>query len=202
VFYDDVQYDKGGWRNRNRVKTSLGTRWLTIPVCSKDSVVNQTAINEIYICWDRSWNKKHWTTLKQAYGKAPYFQQYVPMLEEFYNRRPQLLADFTIDLTIALAKGLGIKKKRFLRSSSLGITGIKTDRIINILKELGATHYITGPSAKSYLEENKFYSAGISLEYMIYDYPEYKQLYPPFESQVSILDLLFMTGDQASKYIW
>ena len=202
VFYDDVQYDKHGWRNRNRVKTAQGAKWLTIPVHSKGNVAHQTLINEIQISWNEDWTARHWMTIKQSYSKAPYFNQYAPLLEEFYQRRSELLADFTIDLTVALARALGIQHTRFVRSSSLEAHGAKTDRLVSILTQLGTTHYISGPSAKDYLEEDRLEAAGISLEYMVYDYPEYPQLYPPFDPQVSIVDLLFMTGEHAPQYIW
>jgi len=202
VFYDDVQYDKHGWRNRNRVKTPQGTQWLTIPVLSKGNVANRLLINEVGIAWNRMWNVDHWTTLRHLYGRAPYFNRYAPLLASFYERRPQLLADFTIDLTISLARELGLDKTRFVRSSSLQAAGSKTDRLVQILQAVGATHYISGPSAKEYMEEEKLRAAGISLEYMVYAYPEYPQLYPPYDPQVSILDLLFMTGPEASAYIW
>jgi hypothetical protein len=200
VFYDDVQYDKGGWRNRNKVKTPQGTQWLTIPV-SRSQLI-ETPINEVRVSWDTDWRKRHWSTLRQLYGKAPYFGHYAPLLDEFYSRHPVLLADFTVDLTVALAKELGIEGTKFLRSSSLQVTGSKTDRLLSILRVLGATQYISGPSAKDYLEENKLESAGIALEYMVYEYPEYDQLYPPFDPYVTILDLLFMTGPDAPRYIW
>jgi hypothetical protein len=122
-------------------------------------------------------------------------------LEDFYSRQPALLADFTIDLTIALARIIGINLTRFMRSSSLSASGSKTDRLIDILSQVGATEYISGPSAKDYIEEEKFSSAGIKLKYMVYNYPEYPQLYPPYDPQVSILDLLFMTGPDALDYI-
>lgn len=202
VFYDDVQYDKRGWRNRNRVKSPKGTQWLTIPVMSKGSRSNRFLINQIQVNWDEKWNLKHWRTLNHLYSKAPYFTRYAPMLEEFYQQHPKFLADFTIDLTTALAKEFGINRTKFIRSSSLGVVGSKTDRLVKILKQLGATYYISGPAAKEYIEKDKLYSEGISLEYMNYDYREYNQLYPPFDPQVSILDLLFMTGPQAPKYIW
>lgn len=197
VFYDDVQYDKNGWRNRNRVKTHQGTQWLTIPVHASTS----RSINEVEIDWRQAWNSKHWATLRQAYGKAPYFERYAPLLQDFYNRRPERLADFTIDLTVALARELGITHTTFLRSSSLGAPGCKTERLINILTALGATEYLSGPSAQSYIEPESFAAAGIRLDYIHYSYPEYPQLYPPFEPQVSILDLLFMTGPEALGYI-
>lgn len=202
VFYDDVQYDKHGWRNRNRIKTPTGSQWLTIPVFNKGNTTNNLLIKDININWNTDWNAKHWTTIKQVYGKAPYFRQLAPMLEEFYSGHPQLLADFTIDTTMALARQLGMDGTTFIRSSSLRAEGSKTDRLVEVLRAVGATHYISGPSAKDYLEEDRLQAAGISLEYMVYDYPEYEQLHPPFDPQVSILDLLFMKGPEAARFIW
>jgi len=201
VFYDDVQYDKNGWRNRNRIKTPSGSRWVTIPVHTQGVVENAIPINQVEIDWTKSWNASHWDILRQSYRSAPYYQAVVPLLEPFYRRKDQFLADLTIDLTIALARELGIKTE-FVRSSSLHAQGTKTDRLVEILTQLGTTHYISGPSARDYLEEEKLQAAGISLEYMVYDYPEYPQLYPPFDPFVSILDLLFMTGPEAAKHIW
>ncbi len=201
IFYDDVQYDKHGWRNRNRIKTHQGVRWLTIPVYSKGHIKEGIPINQIEIDNRQPWNSKHWALLQQEYCKAPHFERYAEMLEDFYNRQPVLLADFTIDLTIALARAMGIHHTRFMRSSSLSAMGNKTDRLIDMLTQIGATEYISGPSARDYIEEEKFRAANIKLKYMVYNYPEYPQLYPPYDPQVSILDLLFMTGPDALKYI-
>ena len=201
VFYDDVQYDKHGWRNRNRIKTHQGGQWLTIPVHSKGVVVENIPINQIEIAWEQQWSERHWRAINQAYSKAPYFKEYAPWLEEVYSRRPAMLADFTIPFTIEMAQKLGICHTQFMRSSALPATGQKTDRLIQILTQIGATHYISGPSAQSYIEEEKFQAAGITLEYMVYNYPEYPQLYPPFDAFISCLDLLFMTGKEAARYI-
>lgn len=201
MFYDDVQYDKHGWRNRNRIKTHQGSQWLTIPVHARGAPVQNLPINRVEIDWKQSWNRKHWMTLQQTYGRAPYFPQYAARLQDFYQGHPLLLADFTIELTVALARELGIRHTRFLRSSSIQAAGQKTDRLINILTTLGATHYISGPSARDYIEEEKFEAAGIALEYMEYNYPEYEQLYPPYDPQVTILDLMFMTGPEALDWI-
>lgn len=201
VFYDDVQYDTRGWRNRNRIKTPQGLRWLTIPVHSRGAQTQGTPIKDIPIAWNRPWNDEHWATLEMAYRQAPFFDHYAPLLREFYTLRPELLAGFTIDLTIALARALGIDGVTFLRASTLGAGGRKTGRLIEILTRLGADTYLSGPSARDYIETDLFRQAGIRLEYMRYDYPQYPQLYPPYEPQVSILDLLFMTGPQALGYI-
>jgi hypothetical protein len=202
IFYDDVQYDKHGWRNRNRVKTVNGTQWMTIPVLSGGVVENNIPINQVKIDWKRDWNVKHFQTLSQSYAKSPYFKQYKPLLTDFYQRHDEFLADFTIELTIALTRTLGNTHTRFMRSSEIGgITGVKTERLIQILTSLGAKRYISGPSAKDYIDIKQFEAAAISLEYMVYDYPEYPQLFPPYDPQVSILDLLFMVGPKALDYI-
>ena len=201
IFYDDVQYDKHGWRNRNQIKTAQGKQWLTIPVHSK-GVTEGIPIKDVRIDWSKPWGKNHLKALTFAYNKSPHFKDYLPMLESFYHRRDECLADFTIETTILISRELGITSTRFLRSSELpGIHGVKTDRLIQILKQVGAEHYISGPSARDYIEKEKFDEAGITLEYMEYNYPEYPQLYPPFEPYVSILDLLFMTGKDALNYI-
>ena len=201
VFYDDVQYDKHGWRNRNRIKNHQGGQWLTIPVHSKGVVIENTPINAVEIAWATPWNERHHRAIEQAYARAPYYKQYAPWLDEVYSRHTDKLADFSIPLTIELAEKLGICHTQFMRSSELHVTGQKTDRLIEILSQLGATHYISGPSARSYIEDEKFQRAGITLEYMDYNYPIYPQLYPPFDPYVSILDLLLMTGPNALRYI-
>jgi WbqC-like protein family len=201
IFYDDVQYDKHGWRNRNQIQTAQGRQWLTIPVHSAGVVEKSIPINQVEIDWSKAWNEAHWKALTFAYGRAPFFNKYAGMLEPFYRRHDLLLADFTIDLTVALARELGIDHTRFMRSSEIGTTGKRTDRLVQLLVHVGADHYISGPSAKDYIEAEQFTSAGITLEYMDYNYPEYPQLRAPFDPNLSILDLLFMTGPEAMRYI-
>ncbi len=202
IFYDDVQYDKHGWRNRNRIKTLQGGQWLSIPVHSKGVVIESIPIQTVEIAWEQTWAERHLRAIQQNYSKAPYFKELAPWLEEIYSRRPERLADFTIQTTIELARKLGIHHTRFMRSSELQVSGQKTARLIDILSQVGATHYISGPSASSYIEEDQFQNAGITLEYMQYNYPEYLQLYPPFDPFVTVLDLLMMTGPEAPGYIF
>ncbi len=202
VFYDDVKFDKNGWRNRNRIKTPQGLKWLTIPVRSKGVETNHTPINQIEISWDRDWISSHWNTIQMAYHKAPYFDFIAGNLKPFYQQRPGRLADFTINLTKGITTMLGNQRVKFIRSSELeNIHGEKTERLIQILGRVGCDHYISGPSARDYIDSHQFERAGISLEYMTYDYPEYPQLYPPYDPQVSILDLMFMVGPDALNFI-
>jgi hypothetical protein len=202
VFYDDVQYDVDGWRNRNRIKTPSGPTWLTIPVSAKGVHSGGRRICDIRICWDRKWNETHLKSLQHSYAKAPHFSRYEALLADWYAGKPELLAEFTVSTTIRLARELGIDHPRFLRSSQMECSGNKTERVLSVLKQVGATHYISGPSAKAYLDVDKLAAEGISVEWMSYSYPDYPQLYPPFDPQVSILDLLFSTGPRAGEYIW
>ena len=201
IFYDDVQYDKHGWRNRNQIKTSQGKQWLTIPVHSK-GVTEGIPIKDVRIDWSKSWPKKHFNALTIAYAKAPFFASYQPWLASVYERKNEFLTDFTIDTTVELAEILDIRDTKFMRSSEIpGIDGQKTDRLIQILEYVGAKHYFSGPSARDYIERKKFDEAGITLEFIEYDYPEYPQLHPPYDPFVTILDLLFMAGEEALSYI-
>jgi len=202
VFYDDVQYDKSGWRNRNRVKTRNGPIWLTIPVAAKGNTTSGTPIHQMRISGTGEWSRKHWQTIQQSYGKAPHFPSCGPLLKPFYDTPAELLVEVTIPLTVAIARLLGIRDTRFIRSSELGISGSKTDRLVAVLQSVGATHYLSGPSARSYIEPEQFEAAGIGLEFVEYRYPSYPQLYPPYEEKISILDTLFMLGPEGGELIW
>lgn len=200
VFFDDVQYDRRGWRNRNRVKTPQGSRWLTIPVAARGAQATGLPINAVPTMGE-SWPRQHLETLRRLYGKAPHFVRYRQWLDRVYGEPPRLLADFTIALTKDIAGFLGIANTRFVRSSELHATGTKTERLIDILRRVGASQYLSGPTARAYLDERLFVEAGVALEWIEYDYPEYPQLHPPFDPHVTVLDLLFMTGDRARDFI-
>jgi hypothetical protein len=193
VFYDDVQYDKHGWRNRNRIKAAGGLTWLTVPVHAGGAVAGGTPINAIAIDHRRDWVRAHCETLRHAYHKQPFYARYAPLITEILTRRHALLADLTVELTIALARELGATT-RFVRSSELAPGGRKNDRLLDVLERVGATHYISGPAAQAYIEPKRFARAGIALEYATYDYPEYPQTRPPYEAAVSIVDTLFALG--------
>lgn len=201
VFFDDVQYDRRGWRNRNRIKTANGTIWLTIPVLSKSSRRDATPINEIAINWDDPWPKKHWRAIEMAYSKAPWFETYAPQIAPLYDRHDELLADFTIASTELLAGLLGIDSTRFIRSSELDAEGAKGARLLDILARVESNHYISGPAARDYIDEASFAERGVRLEFVDYDYAPYEQLHPPYDGAVSILDLLFMAGPDAGRLI-
>jgi len=200
VFYDDVQYDTNGWRNRNRIKTAAGVQWLTIPVHARGAQTDHRPIHSIQMV-DDGWPRRHLRTLVRAYSRAPHFREHREWLEAAFAAPPTLLADFTIPLTVDIAARLGITTTRFLRSSALDASGAKTDRLLDVLRTVGASRYLSGPTARAYLDEARLAEAGIAIEWMAYDYPAYPQLYPPFDPHVSALDLLFMTGSRAIDFI-
>lgn len=199
VFYDDVQFTKNDWRNRNRIKTPSGLQWLTIPVGSDlNRLVQDVAIT------DHHWQVKHWKTLQQVYGKAPFFPVYREFLEAVYlDRVWDNLSVLNQYLIVEISRlFLGVTTQ-FRRSSEFALRGAKSDRLLDLLQQLETSQYVSGPSALSYIDSASYSAAGITVEYMNYSgYPPYPQLHPPFEHGVSILDLLFHAGPEAPRYIW
>jgi hypothetical protein len=191
ILYDDVQYTRRDWRNRNKIKTYTGTQWLTIHVDVKGKYfqkINETKINDKY------WPVKHWQQIKHNYAKAQNFKKYKDIFEELYlSCKEEYLSEINHKFIIAINQILGIKTKiRF--SSEFKIPGDQTEKLINICKQCNATVYISGPAAKSYLDEQLANKENILVEWMNYEnYKEYEQLYPPFEHGVTILDLIFNT---------
>lgn len=199
IFYDDVQYTKNDWRNRNKIKTKDGLFWVTIPIGAR----NERLIYEVEID-DQSWAKKHWETIKQSYSMAPYFNTYKEFFEDVYlGARRTNLSDLNQYLIKTISKEfLGIQTE-FRDSREFQPEGKKLDRLINLLKKAKADLYLSGPTARDYIDETWFQDEGIELVFKDYTgYPEYPQLFPPFEHAVSIIDILFNCGPQASEYIW
>jgi hypothetical protein len=200
VLYDDVQFTVRDWRNRNRIKAKNGLLWMTIPTDGTQEKI----IKNVKIVWNEKWNIKHWKSIVINYSKAKYFQEYKDYFEELYfNLKEYFLWEINFKFIEAIAKILGIKTKIIL-SSDLNYDRklTKTDRLIAILKELNATSYLSGPSAKNYINEELFKKSNIKLEWMDYSgYPEYPQLYPPFIHEVSIIDLILNTGPNAPDYM-
>jgi len=201
VFYDDVQFTKRDWRSRNKIPTANGDVWLTVPVLTggkREQLVCDTMIDT-----DVNWQQKHYKTLTMNYAKAPFIKDCTRLLQDFYlEKRWNNLSEMNIYMTKYICKTLGIETD-FINSKELSATGSKDgEKVIKICKVLGCDHFINGPASKAFMDEEKFANAGVTLEYMEYNYPEYRQLYRPFNHHVSILDLLFMTGPDAPDYIF
>jgi hypothetical protein len=198
VFYDDVQYTVNDWRNRNRIKTANGPVWITVPVGNQ----NDRRICDVEL-QDTGWARKHWRTIEQAYSRAPHFAMVADVVRGFYERPWRSLSELNQTLVRTIAgECLGIRSE-FRDSREFRLEGRKGDRLLNLLTELGTTEYVSGPSARDYLDVAAFRDAGITVVWKDYStYPEYPQLHGPFVPNVSIVDLLANCGPAAPSYIW
>jgi hypothetical protein len=199
VLYDDMQYTKRDWRNRNKIKTANGTVWLSIPVEVKGKYFQK--INETQIS-DTKWNVDHWNTIKHAYSKAPFFNAYKSQFEDLYLGCNELfLSKINHRFLKGICEMLNINSK-FIWSSEFELRGDKSEKLLNICLDSKATVYFSGPAAKDYLDVNLFHEHNIQVEWFDYSsYKEYNQLFPPFEHGVSIIDLIFNTGKDAFNYM-
>lgn len=198
VVYDDVQFDKNGWRNRNRIKTTNGAVWLTIPVLIKGN--NFPKINEVIIK-DKKWRIKHLKTLMYSYSKAEYFNEIFPLIEKGLNLDTDRLVDIDMFFIKEIAKYLGINTEIVL-SSDLKIEGTeKEERLINICKHFNATHYYNGIRGKELYKKENFLRHGIVLEIQDYKHPQYPQLYGDFVPYMSVIDILFNVGKSSLPVI-
>lgn len=198
ILFDQVQYTKNDWRNRNLLKTKQGVQWLTIPVRHKDS---DQKIIETKVA-DSKWRSKHWRTIQQNYSKAPYFKEYKDIFEDFYlDNNEEYLSQINFQLIKIINHILGIDTI-ITWSSDYELVEGQTEKLLGICKQAEADTYLSGPAAKDYFDENLASQEGIQVEWMDYSgYPEYKQLHEPFEHGVTILDLIFNEGPNASKYM-
>jgi hypothetical protein len=192
VFYDDVQYDRDGWRNRNRIKTRTGPQWLTVPIFLKFE--DHPQLHRIKIDNSRPWRKKHLLSIEQNYAKAPFFRDYWGMFREVYDREWEYLADLNIHFTRLLTDCLGIRDKKFARSSELNIPGDRIDRLIAICRSFEADVFYEGAAGRNYIPEKEFLDHGIRVEFQDYAHPVYRQQYGPFVPFLSVIDLLFNNG--------
>jgi WbqC-like protein family len=199
ILYDDVQYTIRDWRNRNVIKTSSGPLWLTIPVQVKGKYLQKIKDTRIS---DPAWRRRHWATIVHSYSRAKYFPMQKELFEELYLQADdKLLSEINYRFIVAICRILGIRTT-ISWSMDYNLIGDKTERLVHLCQQAGATAYLSGPLAKAYLDEELFRKEGIVVSYMDYSgYREYTQLYPPFLSQVSIIDLIFNEGPQATNYM-
>lgn len=196
IVYDDMQYTRRDWRNRNLIKTSSGPKWLTVPVAVKGKFDQRICDTKIA---DKSWAELHFKTIQHAYSRTPFFREYANWLESLYTEAAAMeyLSEVNLLFLKAICSQLGITTE-IRCSTELEIHGDRSERLLNICKTLRADHYISGPAASCYLDLELFNSAGVEVSFFDYsNYQEYDQVYPPFSHQVSALDLLFHAGGNA-----
>jgi len=199
VVYDDVQYTKRDWRNRNKIKTANGLKWLSIPVEVKGKYYQK--INETKIA-DKNWHISHWSLIKDTYKNAKSFKEVYSWLESlFMSCNYEYLTDINMHFINSINQFLGISTEIYY-SNNFQLADEKTERLVNICKELNITDYYSGPAAKAYLDLSKFKKENISVNYWDYTgYPPYNQLYGEFEHGVSIIDLLMNEGSISRNYL-
>ncbi|MFT6210588.1 MAG: hypothetical protein ACJAYA_000397 [Bacteroidia bacterium] len=197
VIYDEVQYTKNDWRNRNIIKTAKGTEWLTIPVNQKG--LNQR-IYDTKVSFN-NWGKKHRGTLQANYAKADSFKEVRDMVFDWLSTDAELLTDINTTIIKGICKQLGIGT-RIIDSRELNLVGEPSERLVDACKKLDASVYLSGPAGRNYLKCELFEQEEMTVEWMDYSgYKEYSQLHPPFEHGVSVLDLLFNVGSDARNHI-
>ena len=199
VIYDDMQYTKRDWRNRNIIKTNNGLKWLTIPVEVKGKFFQKIKDTKIS---DKNWNINHLSTLKHTYKNSNKFNEVKDFIEDLYfNATQNYLTEINVHFLTELSKYLKIKQN-FKFSSEFNLSEDRNQRLVDICLKLNGNQYFSGPAARNYMNESLFEKSGIEVIYFDYSgYKEYEQLYPPFEHGVSILDLIFNMGEDAYKYL-
>ena len=201
VLYDNVQYDKNGWRNRNRIKTPNGPLWLTVPVTLPNGL--KTKINEARIVQD-GWRKKHIGSIAQFYRQAPFLKEYFPEFKDLLEQKWETLIDLDIAAIKLFQKWLG-NSSEIVRASDLGIDEAdKVERLINIVRHLGGNRFYEPAGGATYIKEaelKRFQEAGIQFEFQRYIHPTYRQLHGEFTPCLSILDLLLNEGPESSKIL-
>jgi hypothetical protein len=198
ILLDDVQFTRRDWRSRNQIKTRHGVAWLTIPVLTRgrySQLVQETMTS------DPDWARRHWKTLRASYRKTPYFDRYADRLSALYERSSTRLSEINYTFIMAICETLGIATP-ITWSSDYHAGHMRNERLIDLCRAVGATEYLSGPSARNYLDVAAFGAAGITVQFADYSrYPEYPQPHGPFEHHVSVLDLLFCTGPRALEFM-
>jgi WbqC-like protein family len=199
ILLDDVQFTRRDWRSRNRIKSPHGPIWLTIPVNNKGRYTQ--AIQEVTVV-DHEWAARHWQAIRGSYLKAPFFCAYADRLEAlFTNCRHERLSAVNHAFIVAICELLGISTKLSWSSDYTPRHG-RMDRLIDLCRATGASEYLSGPTARDYIDLETFEAAGIRARFADYSgYPEYPQPHAPFDHQVSVLDLLLCTGPRAIDYM-
>jgi hypothetical protein len=191
VYYDDVQFDTHGWRNRNRIKTQAGAQWLTVPV--RHGGLGLPLVKDVEIDARTPWARKHVASLRQAYARAPHVADYLPSLVEVLERKWERLVDLDLAVVELIRGWLGLDR-RMVRASELGIDGHRSERLVRICRHFGARSYYSGAAARAYLDVDLFHRDGIRVDWQDFAHPVYPQLHGDFVPYLSIVDLVFNCG--------
>jgi WbqC-like protein family len=192
IVLDTVQFKKNEWQNRNRIRTATGWQWLTVPVLHRFG----QRIDEVLINPTATWKDQHLRALDMHYAKAPHRTHYLSQLRELYSTAWAKLCDLNQATVQWLLKAYGITTPVHC-ASDYPARDEPTDRLIDLCRTMGATHYLAGPGAEHYMDQPRFEASGIRLEIQVFNHPIYRQMYEPFEPNLSALDLLLVQGPDA-----
>lgn len=193
VVLDTVQFEKQSWQHRNRIKTSAGLQWLTVPVKYKGRFGQ--SIREVEIR-DSTFTRNHLRAIELAYRRAPHFDRHFPALAKLLEDNASgLLVDLNVSVLQWLLAALGIQTRCIL-ASSLGETGKRTELLANICRAVGATEYISPLGSAEYLLAER-HVLPLPIFFQHYQHPEYSQLFSPFAPFTSVIDLMFSQGENA-----
>lgn len=200
VFLDNVQFSHGGWQQRNRVRQKDNIVFLTVPVYKKG--LHRQIIRDVEIADQHKWRKSHYKTLYQSYSKALYWEQYQDILFEMYNIEYNKLCELNIFSIIKISKLLKLKAKKMIRASELVDQTDRVGRLISLCDRLGADEYLSPVGSFEYIDRNNLFEKNnISLKYLHFEHPEYRQVGKSFLSHLSIIDLLLNEGPNAKAIL-
>jgi hypothetical protein len=198
VFLNDVQFTKGGFTARTRLKGPNGTFWFTVPLVGRESM---KSICDVEIAGFEKWRNKGLETLRLFYKRTSAFDEVlrqilIPLTATSWEK----LADLNESLIRQILDYLDIHRV-IVRSSDLNIGGQGTERLVSICKVLEADTYLSGFGGRSYQDPQLFDAAGIKLEVYDFKHPLYPQLWGDFEKNLSVVDLLFNCGKESREII-
>lgn len=201
IILDNVQFSKQSWQQRNRLKSPQGELLLTIPVVTKGK--GDQLITDVKLA-NHHFLNKHLNAIEMNYRRAPYFDTYFPELKSLFELAHTFiyLHEFTVSLVVWLKNKLNIDTKFFF-ASNFQSKNDKIDRILDLCQHVNASHYISPKGAMNYLSPclASFQKKNIVVSFQQYEPISYKQLYPPFLSHLSSLDLLFNEGPNALNIV-
>lgn len=193
VLFDTAQFQRGGFINRNRIRTSTGSRWLTVPIVGRKKDVKKS-IQSVRIDQEKPWHEEHLRAIEANYGKAPHFREFFPALRELLSRKWERISELDVALIEWAITVFGLKIN-LVKSSTLPLTGFATEQLVHICATLKADAYISGPGGKNYLKMDRFSKAGITVTFHDFEHPVYTQRFGgTFEPNLSVIDYIFNCG--------
>lgn len=201
VYFDDVQFAKRSWQQRNRIIIGSEEKFLTVPVITKN--LRYQNIYETKTDEEQNWRKTHLQTIKSAYSKKDYGKQIIEIIEECFNNTDDSLCKINVSIINRIKNSLGINTK-MLFSSELPIAGKKSEYLLKICEYLNANTYISALGSKEYIEDEGYFAKStVKVEYQNYIPKEYPQKNcNNFIPYMSIVDIIANIGfNQTKKYI-